>query len=181
MSELPPLVMQRNLTIAFPSSLFLQSVRLVGLKRRLMGSIVSNLPPSLNTKKLSVYPLDEFLPVFVEIRRFVGGRGAWCVCVYWPPTGTGLSHDRRFNAQGRAPAQTAAARDTNSYPRYSPTTLVHVSELSPAEATAARNDGELPGSGEACSSSRLCLFPLALSPAVPRPPLKLRAKLGEMG
>ena len=96
-----------------------------------------------------------------------------CVCVYWPPTGTGLSHDRRFNAQGRAPAQTAAARDTNSYPRYSPTTLVHVSELSPAEATAARNDGELPGSGEACSSSRLCLFPLALSPAVPRPPLKL--------
>ena len=58
---------------------------------------------------------------------------------------TGLSPDRRFNAQGRAPAQTAAARATNSYPRYSPTTLVHVSELSPAEATAARSDGELLG------------------------------------
>ena len=90
------------------------------------------------------------------------GRPPVHVCVYWPPTGTGLSHDRRFNAQGRAPAQTAAARDTNSYPRYSPTTLVHVSELSPAEATAARNDGELPGSGEALLLVyRLCLFPLA--------------------
>ena len=68
-----------------------------------------------------------------------------CVCVFWPPTGRvfptiGVS-TRRAGLPPKPPPQGLLIPTLGTVPRL----LYYVSERSPAEATAARSDGELLG------------------------------------